>query len=226
MNRSMPQAQRTPRKYTAGAVYTRVDDHPLAYLYWCINKLYCRLVHGFSWEGEDPLPPEGPAILISNHLSSVDPFILSASTKRILCFLIAKEYYQIPVLRGFFQPMGCIPVRRDKQDVGAVRKSLAAMKQGRVLCIFPEGGIERGFQDPYHGAGYLSLRSGAPVIPAHVTGTPPADSVWKALLTPSSSRVLFGSACVPPTHRKGKPSRAQIAEWNKRMTSAILALNP
>ena len=226
MNQNTHPAPGTCRKPAGDSIRIRVDNDPLAYFFWCLNKLYCRLLHGFSWEGEDPLPPQGPAILISNHRSSVDPFILSASTRRILCFLIAKEYYEIPVFHRIFRPMGCIPVRRDQQDVGAVRKSLAAMKQGKVLCIFPEGGIGRDLTDAHPGAGYLSLRSGAPVIPARVTGTPQADSVWKALITPSSSGVVFGSTCVPPAPRAKRPSRGQIAEWNSRMTGAIPGLNP
>jgi len=205
-------------------VRTHADRERLAYLFWLMNRAYCRLMHGFTWQGPDPLPADGPAILVCNHLSSVDPFILSACTRRVLSFLIAREFFDIPGPRFFFRRMGYVPVRRDRQDVGAVRKSLQALQRGQVLCVFPEGGIDRGFQAPHLGASYLSLRSGVPVIPARVIGTPMLDSVWKALMTRSVSNALFGAACIPPKPRDRRPTRTQVAEWNTSVTEAILAL--
>ena len=209
----------------AGFPRTRIDDDPLSLFLWKLNRCYCRRVHKFSWQGKDPLPSRGPAVLVSNHRSSVDPFILAAATHRILSFLIAAEYYAIPGPKWLFNWMGCVPVRRGQQEVGAVRNALQALKQGRLLCIFPEGGIDRGFQSPRLGVGYLAWRSGAPVIPACVTGTPRGLSVWRALVTPSQSRVRFGEPVCLPRERPVKPDRKQIAEWTDGITDAIRKLD-
>lgn len=201
-----------------------VGQDRLSLLLWKANRLYCQARHRFVWEGPDPIPPSGPAILVSNHRSSVDPFILAATTRRVISYLVAQEYCRIPVVRWFFDWMRCVPVRRDRKDVGAVRRSLAELASGRLLCIFPEGGISRGFDHPLLGMGYLSLKSGAPVIPACVSGTPASDSVWKALFMSSRARVSFGAVCRPPPELSRKIDRDHVIEWTRHLTRAVTDL--
>lgn len=208
----------------SGFPRTRVEDDPLSTVLWKLNRLYCRRVHGFSWQEEDPLPRHGPGILVCNHQSSVDPFILAAATRRILSFLVAAEYHAIPGLSWLLGWMGCVPVRRDRQEVAAVRGALFALEQGRLLCVFPEGGIDRGFESPRLGVGYLAWRSGAPVFPASVTGTPKGLSVRRALFTRSRSSVLFGEPLVLPPDRPGRPDRQRIAGLTAQITDAITRL--
>lgn len=202
----------------------RVEDDPLSRLLWEANRLYCRRVHRFVWTAADPLPVQGPGILVSNHQSSVDPFILAASTRRILSFLIAAEYYAIPGLRWFFRWMHCIPVQRKGADAAPLRRALKALKQGRLLCVFPEGGIERGFDHARQGVGYLAWRSGAPIFPALVSGTPRGGSVWRALLTPSRSSVRFGAplTCLQDAGRIR--NREAIAHWTGEILKAVNCL--
>jgi 1-acyl-sn-glycerol-3-phosphate acyltransferase len=218
---SVPKAKTQTRRRSSGVL---VDEDRFSLLLWSINRLYCKVVHRFSWQESDPLPQNGPAILVCNHRSSVDPFILSATTRRVISYLVAREYCHIPVMGWLLDWMRCVPVRRDRQEVGAVRRSLAELKNGRLLCVFPEGGIGRGFEDPHLGMGYLSLRSGAPVIPAYVSGTPASPSVWKALFTRSRSRVSFGALCQPPINRPVKLDREHVVEWTDRLMRAVTDL--
>lgn len=212
---------RTRRK-SAGIL---VDEDRFSLLLWNMNRFYCRKVHRFAWEASDPIPRQGPAILVCNHRSSVDPFILAATTRRVISYLVAQEYCRISGVRWFLDWMRCVPVRRDRQDVGAVRRSMAELRQGRLLCIFPEGGIRRGFDNPNLGMGYLSLKSGAPVIPAYVSGTPVSESVWGALFSASRSRVSFGPVLQPPERIAGRLEREQVVEWTDRLMKAVTDLN-
>jgi len=198
-----------------------VDTDPVSRFLWEINRCYCRIFHRFLWTKADPLPRKGPAILVCNHLSSVDPFILAATTRRMLSFLIAEEYYHTPAFLWIFKRMRCISVKRDQQDIAATRKAIKALKQGKLLGIFPEGGIEKGLQDLRLGVGYLSLKYKVPVIPAFVYGTPAGYSVRKAMITPSRSHVLFGSPCLPAAGLSTKPTREQIAEWTATIMKAV-----
>jgi len=202
-----------------------ISSDPVNRVLWLLNRAYCRYVHGFTWHQEDPLPQCGPAILVCNHQSSVDPFILSAASSRIIGFLIAREYYEKKVMAPLFRRMGCIPVNRNQKYVCAIRKALRALKLGHVICIFPEGGISRGLNDSKQGVGYLSLKSGAPVIPAYVCGTPSSDSVYRALRMPSRSRVIFGPSCQPSSCRDRKPTREEITAWTETIMSAISTLS-
>ncbi len=171
--RVKPKDPQRPLRRSSGIL---VDEDRLSLFLWNINRLYCKVRHRFSWEAGDPLPAKGPAILVCNHRSSVDPFILAATTRRVISYLVAQEYCRIPGFRWFLDWMRCVPVRRDRKDVGAVRKSLAELRNGRLLCVFPEGGISRGFDNPHLGIGYLSLRSGSPLFPSYVSVTPGSDS--------------------------------------------------
>lgn len=212
---------RPPRKSSG----IRVDEDPVSLFLWKANRLYCKARHRFIWKGPDPLPPRGPVILVCNHRSSVDPFILAATTRRVISYLVAQEYCRIPGLRWFLDWMRCVPVRRDRNDVGAVRRSLAELRRERLLCVFPEGGIGRGFDNPHLGMGYLSLKSGAPVIPAYVSGTPASDSVWKSLLMSSRARVSFGAVCRPPPERPERIDRARVVQWTAHLMQAVTDLN-
>jgi 1-acyl-sn-glycerol-3-phosphate acyltransferase len=216
-----PKAPRQTRRRSSGIL---VDEDRLSLFLWNTNRLYCKTRHRFVWEAGDPIPAQGPAILVCNHRSSVDPFILAAATRRVISYLVAQEYCRIPGFRWFLDWMRCVPVRRDRKDVGAVRRSLAELRNGRLLCVFPEGGISRGFDNPQLGMGYLSLRSGAPVIPAYVTGTPVSDSVYKAMFMPSHSRVSFGAPCRPPPTRPGRFDREQLKEWTDHLMRAVTDL--
>lgn len=220
--RTTPAEPLRPRRRSSGIL---VDEDRLSLFLWNTNRLYCRVLHRFSWEGSDPFPSKGPVILVCNHRSSVDPFILAATTRRVISYLVAQEYCRIPGFRWFLDWMRCVPVRRDRKDVGAVRSSLSELKNGRLLCVFPEGGISRGFDNPHLGMGYLSLRSGAPVIPAYVSGTPASDSVWKALFLPSHSHVTFGPVCNPPAARRARIGREQVIEWTDHLMRAVTELS-
>ncbi len=163
---------------------------------WGINALYCALWHRLESPAPAPLPEHGPAILVANHTCGLDPMVLQASCHRVLGFLIAKEFYDYWIFHPICRLIGCIPVRRDGHDLAATRAALRALKEGRVVPIFPEGriiptsGRELGEGKP--GVAFLVLHAQVPVIPAYIWGTPATKAIWKAILSPSHSRVVYG----------------------------------
>ncbi|MBI4584075.1 MAG: 1-acyl-sn-glycerol-3-phosphate acyltransferase [Planctomycetes bacterium] len=200
------------------------------------NSLYTRFWHGLRPGREDPLPASGAAILIANHRSGLDPVVLAAHTKRIVRFLMAREYYEICWLRWFFDLVGAIPVNRDGNDVAATKKALKALKEGQVIGIFPEGGIRLagpdGAQEDFikqeeffkAGAALLALKTGVPVIPAFIEGTPPKDSVLQAFLIPSRSRVTFGTPLQLPAPQGRSPSKEELRAAAQEIYRSIEAL--
>jgi 1-acyl-sn-glycerol-3-phosphate acyltransferase len=207
-----------------------VTDFPghLGVLHW-LMKLYCSVWHRLEFNQGTPLPQVGPAILICNHTCGIDHMLLQAASNRLLGFVIAKEYYDSPLLNGFCKTAGCIPVNRDGRDVTAIRAALRALKEGRVVPIFPEGRItpssgER-LGEIKSGSAYIAIRSRAPVVPAFILGTPPTDEIVDSLMTPSRSSVIFG----PPIdlrdidpHRAG--DKSVQAEVCQRFKKALLSL--
>jgi 1-acyl-sn-glycerol-3-phosphate acyltransferase len=197
----------------------------LHFIYWS----YCVIWHQLRIDRRAPLPEHGPAILISNHTCGIDHVLLQAACDRLLGFMVAREYYEYPLLEPWCRLVGCIPVNRDGRDFAATRAAIRALKDGRVLPIFPEGHIVpesgRRLDDIKPGTAYLALHSGVPVIPAYLSGTPETDSIMKALVSLSRSRVVFGEPIdlsdIPADRPADKAAQAEVGERFKR---ALLAL--
>lgn len=199
-------------------------------LLWWLNTAYCSAWHRLVLLNEPPLPEAGPALLVANHTSGVDNFLIQAGCRRVLGFMIAREFHEVPWVRPMSRLLRCIPVKRDGRDLSAMRDALRALESGRVLPLFPEGKITpksgREFGPGKPGAAFLALRSGVPVIPAYLRGTPETRTVWEALVTPSRARVLFGPAIDLADLRRDDPptERARIAEATERLMTAIRSL--
>jgi 1-acyl-sn-glycerol-3-phosphate acyltransferase len=198
----------------------------LAFL-WYLNAAYCVLVHRLVTEPA-PLPKSGPAILIANHTCNIDHFLLQMGSGRKLGFMIAREYYDIWAFRPFCRLVDCIPVNRDGKDTSATRAALRALKEGRVLPIFPEGrilqtsGREIGEGKP--GVAFIATRANVPVIPAYIQGTPKSNQFLKSFFTPSHARVYYGEPIepsrfvIPEAH---DAERAALAATTELMMGAI-----
>jgi 1-acyl-sn-glycerol-3-phosphate acyltransferase len=185
-----------PGDQVSASKRARPEIHGWLSLLHGLTIAYCGLWHRLKTNGWAPLPETGPAILIANHTCGIDHLILQAGCRRVLGFMIAREYYEWRKISYFTKLVGCIPVNRDGRDLQATRTALRALESGRVLPIFPEGkvtpssGAVLGEMRP--GAAFIAIRAGVPVIPAYIRGTPPTDQIGASLITPSRSHVTFG----------------------------------
>jgi 1-acyl-sn-glycerol-3-phosphate acyltransferase len=197
-------------------------------MHW-IMIAYCALLHRLKTNGWAPLPETGPAILIANHTCGIDHVILQAGCRRVLGFMVAREYYEWSKIHFFCKLVRCIPVDRDGRDLRATRAALRALEEGRVLPIFPEGrvtpssGRELGEIRP--GAAFIAVRAGVPVIPAYIRGTPETDQIGESLITPSRAEITFGSAIdLSDFNRHQAGDKAVQAEVSRRFREAFLEL--
>jgi len=186
-------------------------------------RFFARLWHRCSSTGPDPLPAAGPAIIIANHPSHADPAFLLASCRRPICFLQARECYEVFLLRWLFDRVGCIPVARDGQDIAAVRQALRCLQEGKVLGIFPEGDLTPvagfGTGEGKGGAALLALRSRAPVYPVWIAGGPRHGFMVRDWLWPSGGvRVHFG----PPLDLTGYQGRPITHQLLKEVTELFM----
>ena len=125
-------------------------------------------------EGLEHLPRRGPYILAANHHNYLDGVLLAAVVPSPIAFLVMPRVYRATVLHPLLhRHIGSIPIELERPDVTALRRAIAALADGRVVGIFPEGPfsvhgtLERGLP----GVGLLALRSRATVIPAAIRGT-------------------------------------------------------
>jgi 1-acyl-sn-glycerol-3-phosphate acyltransferase len=123
--------------------------------------------------GVEHVPGAGPAIIAANHKSFLDAFFLGLSTRRHVRFMAKSELFRGP-LGWLFTRLGAFPVRRGQADRDALDTARAVLAQDGLLIVFPEGTRvdERdALGSPHHGAGRLAVETGAPIVPAAITGT-------------------------------------------------------
>jgi 1-acyl-sn-glycerol-3-phosphate acyltransferase len=126
------------------------------------------------------LNPEGfqldaPFILIANHQSMLDPVLLAVKLKKYeIRFIGKRELTKNKVLNWIFKRLHMIAVTRHMSDMTAMRAAGAALKQGHVLGIFPEGTRRNGkaMESIESGVSLLALRSGVPLVPVLICGRP------------------------------------------------------
>ena len=132
-----------------------------------------RLFFGYRIEGQERIPETGPFILVSNHIANADPILIEIALKRNTHFFTKKEAFDVPVIGRVAAWTGAFPVDRGAADRKAIRRGLAVLEQGLAVGIFPEGtrSVNFGLQKGFSGAGMIAVMSGAPVVPAVVTGS-------------------------------------------------------
>ena len=128
---------------------------------------------GWNIQGVENMPAEGPVILAINHQSIWDPLVVAASLPREVSFMAKEELFSIPVLGEILSKLGAFPVKRGQGDINAIRQSLAILKEGRVLGLFPEGTRSKTgeIQKGLPGMVLLMEKSKASVVPIKVFGT-------------------------------------------------------
>ena len=120
--------------------------------------------------GAHNMPKEGPCIACLNHISMFDPIAASIAMERPIRFIGKQELFKIPVVGWYLKSINVIPIKRGSGDIGAVKASLKALKDGEVLGIFPTGTREK--KNPNAqvkpGVVLIALKAGVPVIPIHI----------------------------------------------------------
>lgn len=115
--------------------------------------------------------PEGPFILSMNHRSALDMFMYMVMLDKPIKFLTKRELLSIPIL-GPILRRWCIPVDRGHYDRKALERATAALQQGYVVSVFPEGTRHRQLAAQGHGGAVLmAARAGVPIVPGGITGS-------------------------------------------------------
>ena len=119
--------------------------------------------------GAENVPLEGGLILCANHIAAVDVISIGAVCPRQLTFVAKKELFSVPVLGRIVKALGAIAVDRGANDVSAIRSSVAAAEDGKVLSIFPQGhrypGVDPSTTPTHNGAALIAYHSKCDVIP-------------------------------------------------------------
>ncbi|MBN1341358.1 MAG: MFS transporter [Phycisphaerae bacterium] len=159
------------------------------------TTFYCNWWFRLKRVGTCTIPPAGPVIIAANHTSPIDPFLmLSASPNRLFGFLVAQEYYRLPVFGYLIKLNECIPTTRSGVDTAATRAALRRLKNGGALGIFPQGRIQLADETlgAKEGVALLALRTRTPVVPVHISGVHYDGNVPITFVRRHHARIRFG----------------------------------
>jgi 1-acyl-sn-glycerol-3-phosphate acyltransferase len=193
-----------------------------------LNYWLCRAWYSLRVEDSCTVPASGAVLIVASHTCTADPLLICAGCRyRKIGFMIAREYANFRFWRFFVRSVGCIPVRRDGQDVAATKRAIRHLQAGHALGLFIEGRIAppREQAGLKHGAALLALRSGAPVIPCHISGTVYRDGILPGFLARHRARVRFGPP-VDLSDLAGNRGREALEVATRRIAERIRALAP
>ena len=202
----------------------------LVFRHWAcfVLRVFLRLCTRLETAGLENIPQGGPLLVAFNHLAHLDVALVLPFMPQPVEGIALENLYHVPITSQLLRLYGTIPVHRDQLDRDVIRRALQVLAEGRILALAPEarmsltGALERARQ----GVAYLALRSGAPVLPAAITGTETVPSYLKRLRRPRLT-VTFGEVIVtPPRASKPQTRRQQVAELTDEIMYRIAALLP
>ena len=165
--------------------------------------------------GAEHVPAAGPCILVANHESLIDPWILCIATPRRVRFMAKAELWRYPGIRWAMEAYGTFPVERGNGDTGAMTRAGELLDAGEVLGMFPRGTSRPGGNRVWHrGAARLALAYGAPLVPVRLVAT-------RQLAPRRPIRVLVGD---PIEVTRERPTIAAARTLTARAEAAVEAL--
>ncbi|ETW99743.1 MAG: hypothetical protein ETSY2_40285, partial [Candidatus Entotheonella gemina] len=139
--------------------------------------------------GQPHVPQQGPALLICNHVSFVDGFLVGACIQRFIRFMVYRGFYEHPALNWLFRAMHAIPIAGGDPErvTDSLERARQALLDGHVVCIFAEGAISRtGNLLPFkRGFERIVADLDVPIIPVHL------DRVWGSIFSFKDGRFLW-----------------------------------
>jgi 1-acyl-sn-glycerol-3-phosphate acyltransferase len=195
-----------------------------------VSAAVFRSLYRLRAEGREHLPPSGPFLLVSNHTSFFDPFILGACLPPRLAqqvyYLGFESFFRHPLVAWWGRQVRVIPVGRGRYLSRALQTASRVLLAGKVLCLFPEGQRSPAgqLQRFSKGAGILVRELRIPVLPAAIQGAFDAWPRGQAMPRIRPLRVRFGPV-MRPEHLLDGPEATDAAETVVlRLHEQILAL--
>ena len=177
--------------------------------------------------GRKHIPKNGPIVLVSNHFAYFDPFLLVYAIHKPIDFIMQKEMGIEP--QFLFAPMiyGAILTDRNKVGPSTIKESIKTIKKGKILGVFPEGGITSPvLTEAKPGAVYLASMAKAKILPVSVRG---ASNAWGNIFRGVRSRIYINiGKPYGPIDISGKKSEKskKITNCSKELMCRIAALLP
>lgn len=141
-------------------------------LYSVIYKIFSpvfKKLYRVEFNGAENEPENGPFLICPNHLSNMDVFVVAACMKHHIRYCAKAEIFKVPLVKQVVTALGAFPIKRGAADVSAIKNTLALLKDGECVGIYPQGTRHKG-KDPRKtevkaGVGMIAYRAKVTVLP-------------------------------------------------------------
>ena len=206
--------------------FVRPEERPVVGMLHMADTLFARIYHHVEVLAPCRVPRRGAAILICNHISSLDPALLQAAChQRLIHWMMAKEYMTVPGMAWFAKQIGIIPVDRNGRDSASLRAALRTLSNGGVLGIFPEGRISstREMLPFQTGVALMAIKANVPIYPAYLDGSQRNQEMLQACLHRNEATVKFG----PEIHfDRTDVTRSGLEKATQHLRDTVIGLAP
>ena len=183
---------------------------------------FARTLYRMEIAGADRIPSTGPCILVANHESIIDPFVLGLVTPRLVRYMAKAELWGNGFARAVMEGFGTFPIYRGSGDGVAMSRAGRLLAEGEVLGIFPQGTCIPHRHRPFmRGAARLALATGTPVVPVALVGTERAWRPRKPKFGLPKIRILVAR---PLEGAPQRPTLVAARELTRRIEEAIAEL--
>ena len=200
-----------------------MPDAALRFLLYLITRFFYRM----HVRGEAHIPLKGPALLVSNHLSLADGFIVGSAVPRLVRFLMWKPYYEAKAWHWMMRTMKAIPISEKdspRQILNSLLTARKALQDGDLVCLFAEGQISRtgNLLEFKRGFEIIIKDLDVPVIPVYL------DRLWGSIFSFEHGKVIFKwprQIPYPVTVMFGEPIPAPVTPEKVRQAVLDLGAN-
>ncbi len=181
-------------------------------------------MHGIKIEGRENVP-EGGCLIVSNHVSFMDPTTVGWAVAREIYYLGRKTLFKPPFWSWFLPVCNVLPIDRDGTDMSGLRRIIKMLKANHAVLLFPEGtrSTDGTLQPAESGAALVAVKADVPILPVRVFGTFESLSRHSKFIRFHPIRVVIGQP-YRPTLPEGKIDKQAYAQVAQEMMDRISAL--
>jgi 1-acyl-sn-glycerol-3-phosphate acyltransferase len=198
-------------------------------LWYELSRAACAvgMTFGFSLrtEGRRHVPARGPALLIANHQSFLDPILIAVAARRRPGALARKTLFGHPAFAWLIRSFNAIPVDQEGIGIEGLRVAIDFLRQERVLMVFPEGGrtSDGNIQPLMPGIQLLIKRAAAPVVPVGIAGAYAAWPCWRPYPIPAPLFFPANKRCLAVSISPALEARYLASLPREQLLSALSA---
>ena len=174
-------------------IYTLVPEFLMRFMVWILIHTVYRL----QKTGLERIPEEGPAIIVSNHVSYVDALVITAACRRPIRWVMDHRIFAVPFLSFFFRTVRAIPIAPSKEDAALLDRAYDAIAKeladGELVGIFPEGRLTSDGEMAEFRGGIMRIvqRTPVPVVPVALSG------LWESLFARNRAKLRHTAKLFP-----------------------------